>query len=38
MKTMKALVDRVLAIFPFEEALYRRGAWTCVSSGIRCSS
>ena len=24
MKTMKALVDRVLVIFPFEEALYRR--------------
>ena len=24
MKTMKAIVDRVLVIFPFEEALYRR--------------
>jgi lipid-A-disaccharide synthase len=24
MKTMKALVDRVLVIFPFEEAIYRR--------------
>ena len=38
MKTMKADVDRVLVIFPFEEAIYRgRRASTCSSSAIRWS-
>ena len=34
-KLMKRSVDRVLPIFPFEEAIYQRQASTCASSAIR---
>ena len=37
LKTIRSVADRVLVIFPFEEAIYRAAACRSSSSGIRWS-